>query len=90
MLTATDLASYAEELAAKYDFECEILEKSEMEELGMGGILAVNQGSAEPPKMIVLKYQGKRIGKTSSDLSEKELPLTQAATPLKRNLELSA
>ncbi|MGV4323036.1 leucyl aminopeptidase [Bacillus mojavensis] len=60
MLTATDLASYASELAAKYDFECEILEKSDMEELGMGGILAVNQGSAEPPKMIVLKYQGKK------------------------------
>ncbi|UTL71900.1 leucyl aminopeptidase [Bacillus halotolerans] len=60
MLTATDLASYASEPAAKYDFECEILEKSDMEELGMGGILAVNQGSAEPPKMIVLKYQGKK------------------------------
>ncbi|MGM0747530.1 MAG: leucyl aminopeptidase [Bacillota bacterium] len=59
MLTATDLASYAVELAAKYDFECEILEKDDMEELGMGGILAVNQGSAEPPKMIVLKYQAK-------------------------------
>ena len=24
----------------------------------MGALLAVNQGSAEPPKMIVLKYQG--------------------------------
>lgn len=59
MLTATDLASYAAELAAKYDFECEILEKDEMEELGMGGLLAVNKGSSEPPKMIVLKYQGK-------------------------------
>ncbi|WP_342007013.1 leucyl aminopeptidase [Bacillus sp. YBsi01] len=59
MLTATDLASYAAELAAKYDFECEILEKEEMEELGMGGLLAVNKGSSEPPKMIVLKYQGK-------------------------------
>ncbi|GIN64711.1 MULTISPECIES: leucyl aminopeptidase [Bacillus] len=59
MLTATDLASYAAELAAKYEFECEILEKEEMEELGMGGLLAVNQGSSEPPKMIVLKYQGK-------------------------------
>lgn len=59
MLTATDLASYAAELAAKYDFDCEILEKDEMEELGMGGLLAVNKGSSEPPKMIVLKYQGK-------------------------------
>ncbi len=25
----------------------------------MGALLAVNQGSAEPLKMIVLKYQGK-------------------------------
>lgn len=59
MLTATDLANYARELAAKYDFEVEILEKEEMERLGMGALLAVNQGSTEPPKMIVLKYQGK-------------------------------
>ncbi len=59
MLTATDMANYAEGLAEKYQFECEILEKSEMEELGMGALLAVNQGSTEPPKMIVLKYQGK-------------------------------
>jgi leucyl aminopeptidase len=59
LLTATDLANYAKELAAKYDFEVEILEKEEIEKLGMGAFLAVNQGSTEPPKMIVLKYQGK-------------------------------
>ncbi|MGJ7911376.1 leucyl aminopeptidase [Neobacillus sp. LXY-1] len=59
MLTATDMANYATELAAKYNFELEILDKAEIEKLGMGAFLAVNQGSAEPPKMIVLKYQGK-------------------------------
>ncbi|ETI68711.1 leucyl aminopeptidase [Neobacillus vireti] len=59
MLTATDMANYAKELGAKYDFEIEILEKAEIEKLGMGAFLAVNQGSSEPPKMIVLKYQGK-------------------------------
>jgi leucyl aminopeptidase len=58
-LTATDLANYAVELAKKYDLEYTILEKEEMQELGMGALLAVNQGSTEPPKMIVLKYQGK-------------------------------
>src|SRR6185437_7986075 len=42
-----------------YGFEYEILEKEEMETLGMGALLAVNQGSEEPPYMIVLKYQGK-------------------------------
>lgn len=59
MLTATDMADYALELAAKYNFEAEILDKPEIEQLGMGAFLAVNKGSAEPPKMIVLKYQGK-------------------------------
>ncbi|WP_027410097.1 leucyl aminopeptidase [Anoxybacteroides tepidamans] len=59
LLTANDLANYAVELAKKYEFEYEVLEKEEMEKLGMGAFLAVNKGSAEPPKMIVLKYQGK-------------------------------
>jgi leucyl aminopeptidase len=59
MLTATDMANYARTLGERYEFEVEILEKDEMEKLGMGALLAVNQGSVEPPKMIVLKYQGK-------------------------------
>jgi leucyl aminopeptidase len=59
LLTATDMANYARSLGEKYDFEIEILDKEEMEKLGMGALLAVNQGSVEPPKMIVLKYQGK-------------------------------
>ncbi|WP_243290449.1 leucyl aminopeptidase [Bacillus sp. FJAT-47783] len=59
LLTASELAHYAEQLATTYGFEIEILEKDTMEELGMGGLLAVNQGSALPPKMIVLKYKGK-------------------------------
>ncbi|MEH7251740.1 leucyl aminopeptidase [Neobacillus niacini] len=59
LLTATDMADYALKLASKYDFEVEVLDKEEIEKLGMGAFLAVNQGSTEPPKMIVLKYQGK-------------------------------
>ena len=59
LLTARDMADYALKLASKYDFEVEILDKEEIEKLGMGAFLAVNQGSTEPPKMIVLKYQGK-------------------------------
>ena len=57
MLTATDMANYTVELAEKYDFEYEILGKAELEELGMGGILSVNQGSHEEPRLITLKYK---------------------------------
>lgn len=59
LLTATDLAHYAEHLAHDLNLEIEILDKEDLERLGMGALLAVNQGSVEPPKMIVLKYQGK-------------------------------
>lgn len=59
MLTPTDLANYAVELAKEYDFEVEILDKASLEELGMGGILSVNQGSNEEPRLITLKYQAK-------------------------------
>jgi leucyl aminopeptidase len=57
LLTATDLANYAESLAVEYDFEVEILDKAQIEELGMGGILCVNQGSHEEPRLITLKYK---------------------------------
>ncbi|UOR11833.1 leucyl aminopeptidase [Halobacillus amylolyticus] len=58
ILTSAHMAKYAVDLADEYGFTAEILEKEQMEELGMGALLAVNQGSSEPPKMIVLKYQG--------------------------------
>lgn len=59
LLTATDLAEHAVSIAKKYGMDYEVLEKEDMEKLGMGAILGVNKGSVEPPKMIVLKYRGK-------------------------------
>lgn len=59
LLTATDLADYATELGNIYDLEVEVLNKAQLEELGMGGILAVNKGSVEEPRLITIKYQGK-------------------------------
>ena len=51
------LAQQAQEFAARFDqAQCEVLEREQMAELGMGSLLAVSQGSATPPKLIVLKY----------------------------------
>ncbi|MBK5518449.1 hypothetical protein [Pseudomonas sp. TH10] len=52
-MTSKDLADYSSTLGERYGFEVEILEKEDMLKLGMGALLAVNQGSVEPPKMIV-------------------------------------
>ncbi|MFC4713899.1 leucyl aminopeptidase [Planococcus dechangensis] len=57
ILTPRAMAEYAEELGEAYGFETEILGRSEIEELGMGALLAVNQGSDEEPRLIVLKYK---------------------------------
>jgi leucyl aminopeptidase len=57
VLTPTRLAESARELAAAYGLECEILDQDRMRQLGMGALLGVAQGSAEPPTMIVLHYK---------------------------------
>jgi leucyl aminopeptidase len=54
--TPQHFAQYAEKAAKKLKLKCTILEKSDMTQLGMGGILAVNKGSEEAPKVVILEY----------------------------------
>lgn len=62
--TAAHFASYAEKLAKKYQMKCTILDRARMKELGMGGILAVNQGSADPPKLVIVEYRPEQYEQT--------------------------
>ena len=57
LLTPMRMAEHARELAAEYGLNCEILDQDRMRQLGMGALLGVAQGSAEPPALIVLRYQ---------------------------------
>ena len=57
LLTPTGLADRAREMAAKYGLDCEVLDQDRMRQLGMGALLGVAQGSAEPPAMIILQYK---------------------------------
>ena len=51
------LAQQAQEFASRFDqAHCEVLDRAQMQELGMGSLLAVSRGSVNPPKLIVLKY----------------------------------
>lgn len=58
-LTPTMLAGRAEALASEVGIECEILERADMEAKGMGSLLSVAKGSAEPPKLVRLGYKGR-------------------------------
>ncbi len=62
-MTASKMVKVAEELAEEKAVTCKVLEQKELEELKMGGILAVNQGSIHPPALIILEY-GARYKKT--------------------------
>ena len=44
-------------MAAAHGLECEVLDEATMRELGMGALLGVAQGSAEPPAFIVIRYR---------------------------------
>src|SRR5580698_9211031 len=57
VLTPTLLAERASQMAKEFGLECEILDQDRMRQLGMGALLGVAQGSAEPPALIVLRYQ---------------------------------
>jgi leucyl aminopeptidase len=57
--TPAFLAERAEEIAAGSDaLSLEVFGRAELEEKGMGGLVAVGQGSAEEPKLIALRYAG--------------------------------
>jgi leucyl aminopeptidase len=52
------LADQARELGKRYKMKVQVLEREDMKKLGMNTLLAVAQGSAEPPKFIVIEHRG--------------------------------
>ena len=67
-LTPMVLAERARKMAEEFGLECEVLDQDRMKQLGMGSLLGVAQGSAEPPALIILRYvpasgaQGPHLG----------------------------
>ncbi len=57
LLTPLVLAAKAQSMAIEQGLECEILDQDRMKQLGMGALLGVAQGSAEPPALIILRYK---------------------------------
>jgi leucyl aminopeptidase len=56
--TPTYLAERAQSLAKARRLRVEVLERKDMERLGMGSLLSVAAGSVQPPKLITLEYRG--------------------------------
>ncbi len=62
--TPTRLADVAREIAERGGMQLTVLDREQMQELGMGGMLGVSQAAHEPPKFIVLEYGRQGQGRT--------------------------
>ena len=62
-LTARHFAEKAQEIAAQTGLDITVYNKEELVQMGCGGIIGVNQGSIEPPRMVKLSYNPKGAGK---------------------------
>ena len=63
--TPSFLGRRAREIASHHDgVSAEVLDREEIAAKAMGGLVAVSQGTAEEPKLIVLRYEGGGSGPT--------------------------
>ena len=61
-MTARKIAERAVELANEVGLEIEVLNRDQLTAMGCGGIVGVNAGSTEPPRVIRLRYTPPQSG----------------------------
>lgn len=59
-LTPVALAEAAVEIAEREDLQITVMDESDIAEAGLGGLLGVNRGSAQPPRFIELSWSPER------------------------------
>jgi leucyl aminopeptidase len=59
VLTPSQFAERAASAGAEAGLEAEVLERADLEKLGMNTMLAVSRGSDEPPKLVILRVKGR-------------------------------
>ena len=84
----TYLAEQAKGMAATFKLDCEILEREDMDKLGMHSLLAVARGSHQPPKLIVLSYRGARASEKPVVLVGKGVTFDTGGISLKPGAEM--
>lgn len=60
-LTATQLATEIKNVGKSSGFKVEVLTKAKIEALKMGGLLAVNKGSIDPPTFSILEWKPAKV-----------------------------
>jgi leucyl aminopeptidase len=83
VMTPTRMAEIAQQLARDYQLDIQVMEREEMQRLGMGGLLGVSQGSQQPPKFIVLTYKGRNTSAIDIALAGKGITFDSGGISIK-------
>ena len=81
--TPTHLGEAAQELAKAAKFSCQVLGPKEVAKLGMGSFMAVAQGSDQPLRFIVLRYDGAAKSKAPTVLVGKGITFDSGGISIK-------
>ena len=86
--TPAYLAETAQQIANDHALDCQVLERADMEALGMHSLLSVAKGSQQAPKLIVLHYTGGKAGEKPLVLVGKGITFDSGGISLKPGAEM--
>ncbi len=86
--TPSHLASEAKKLGKQFGLKVQVFDQKAVAKIGMGSFLAVAQGSDEPPRFIVIEYQGAAKGKAPLVLVGKGVTFDSGGISLKPGAEM--
>ena len=88
LCTPTWLGQQAKKLGKAFDLDVEVLDRKAVEKLGMGSFLAVAQGSEEPLRFIVARYDGAKKSEAPIVLVGKGITFDTGGISIKPSAEM--
>ncbi len=82
-LPPAELAKRAKALATDAGLTCEIFDEKQIKSMGMGALMGVGIGSAQPPRFIVIKYRGNAKAKSTLGLLGKGITFDSGGISIK-------
>ncbi|HLW37093.1 MAG TPA: leucyl aminopeptidase, partial [Candidatus Eremiobacteraceae bacterium] len=89
-MTPTHLAARAKALGKEFGLKVTVLDRKDMEKLGMGSMLSVAAGAMQPPKVIAMEYRGDKKAKMTLGLIGKGITFDTGGISLKPALDMDA
>jgi leucyl aminopeptidase len=82
-MTPSDMVRAARRIAKRKRVSLKVIDAAQMKKLGMHALLGVARGSDEPPKFIILEYQGAKRGESPIVLVGKGLTFDSGGISIK-------